>query len=123
MRALFLKKPKFALFWKTDEFNGPRIGVFRADLMPNGHLIDPGKRGRNKAAMARLWALYRAQFWRIFPNKPIYWLHFHANRIGQFYGRTLGGGGPHFLSFPQVPNRSAQLIDFRKSPVHELRIF
>jgi len=41
------------------------------------------------AAIARFWALYGAQFWRILANKPIYWLYFHANRIGRFYGRIF----------------------------------
>jgi len=35
----------------------------------------------------------------------------------------FGGGGPYFSSSPQLSNRSARLLDFRKRPVHELRIF
>ena len=58
--------------------------------MLNGQFDGPGKRGRKKAIIGRLWALYGAQIGRIFANKSIYWLHFHSNRIGQFYGLFLG---------------------------------
>ena len=64
------------------------------DLTPNRHSTIPGKRGRKKAAIARLWALYGAQFGRILPNKSIYGPYFHANRNGRFYGRILGAVSP-----------------------------
>jgi hypothetical protein len=62
------------------------------DLTSNGHLFLSGKRGRKKATIARLWALYGAQFGLIFPNKSIYCPYFHANQNGRFYGRILGAG-------------------------------
>jgi hypothetical protein len=60
------------------------------DLTSNRHLFIPGKRGRKKAITGRLWALYGAQFGRIFSNKSIYCPYFHANQNGRFYGRILG---------------------------------
>ena len=39
---------------------------------PDGCLHDPGKSGRKKATIGRLWALYGAQFGRILANKATY---------------------------------------------------
>ena len=61
------------------------------DLTLNRQFVTiPGKTGRKKAAIGRLWALYGAQFGRILPNKSIYCPYLHANRIGRFYGRIFG---------------------------------
>ena len=70
-RAPFQNKPESALFLQSDELKRSRKRVLRADLMPNGYLIDTGKRGRKTAAMARLWALYGAQIGLIFANRAI----------------------------------------------------
>lgn len=70
-RASFKNKPEYALFLQSEELKRSRKRVLLADLMPNGYLIDTGKRGRKRAAMARLWALYGAQIGLIFTNRAI----------------------------------------------------
>ena len=87
------------------------------DLTSNGFSIDPGKRCQKKAIRGRLWALYRAQFWRILANRTIKIRIFHANRKGAFYGRIFGafpGGNQRGFWHPSLsPGPSGDL-----KPVH-----
>src|SRR5208282_908872 len=74
--------------------------------------MDPEKRGRKKAVIARLWALYGPQFGRILANKSIYGLFFVSSGIGRFYERILRRNLMihHMASPPRLGRRHSSLV-------------